>query len=273
MAGTGSEPNRRKGTRIVYLKVIACEVAWREIAFVASHSSNMLDLEFLPVGHHDEPKKGHADLQARIRQTQSGKYDALLVGYGLCSLMLNGLEAHDTRLVIPRAHDCLTLFLGSRRRYQELFDRSPGTYYFTAGWLEFQARRARARGEDRPIEELAFQTSPVSMGKTYADLVARYGEENAKYLLEVAHSWSQSYQQGVLIRFDFDRALGLKEKVDYICQRQGWQTGEVTGNLDLLQRWMNGPWDSDDFVTVQPGEAVYPTYDERIMEARPPGKS
>ena len=39
-------------------------------------------------------------------------------------------------LVIPRAHDCIALFMGSRQRYREYFDAHPGTYYRTSGWIE-----------------------------------------------------------------------------------------------------------------------------------------
>ena len=39
----------------MYLKVIACEIALREICAVAARSRSVLDLEFLPQGLHDAP--------------------------------------------------------------------------------------------------------------------------------------------------------------------------------------------------------------------------
>lgn len=40
------------------------------------------------------------------------------------------------RLVIPRAHDCITLYLGSRQRYLEQFNARPGTYWYSLDYLE-----------------------------------------------------------------------------------------------------------------------------------------
>ncbi len=252
----------------MYLKILACEVACREIGFAAAHSPNMVDMEFLPVGHHDDPQHGRLDLQARVNSAPEGKYDAILVGYGICNLMLNGLAAHRTPLVIPRAHDCITFFLGSKERYHQVFHACPGTYYFTAGWLEFPQRKARANGSQSAGEEVGAQASPFALGKSYAELVAKYGEENARYLLEVTERWTQSYQRGLLIHFDFNQRLELREKVAEICRRHGWSMDELKGDLGLLQRWVDGAWNENDFLIVPPGQAVYPSYNDHVIEAR-----
>ena len=39
-------------------------------------------------------------------------------------------------LVVPRAHDCITLFLGSKERYLDYFQTHPGVYFKTSGWIE-----------------------------------------------------------------------------------------------------------------------------------------
>lgn len=252
----------------MYLKVIACEVACREIWYVAAHSKNLLDLEFLPVGHHDLPKQGHLDLQARINAIPPEKYEAILVGYGICNLMLNGLTCSHTPLVIPRAHDCITFFLGSKERYQQLFQSCPGTYYFTPGWAEFAERKARARGETVSGDMISTQTTAFSLGKTYEELVEKYGEDNARYLIETTAAWTQHYQRGMVIHFNFDQALALRQKVAAICQKFGWALEEVAGDLGLLTRWVDGPWEAGEFLVVQPGQSVHPSHDERVIEAR-----
>ena len=60
----------------------------------------------------------------------------MLFGYGLCGMGLVGLTARPKPVVIPRAHDCITLFLGSRERYLEYFNAHPGVYFKTTGWIE-----------------------------------------------------------------------------------------------------------------------------------------
>src|SRR5690349_2498943 len=125
----------------MFLKLIGCEIAMREVQFAASRSPNLIDVEFLTQGYHDNPRTGQAEIQKRINAVPAAKYDAILLSYGLCSSILTGLTTSHTKLVIPRAHDCITLFLGSKERYQKCFSESPGTYYFTSGWLECAKRR------------------------------------------------------------------------------------------------------------------------------------
>ena len=124
------------------IKVIACEILFRELCHCAARSPSLVDFEFLTQGHHDTPKQGRVEIQRRIDAVPAGKYDAIVLGYGLCSNIVTGLVSTHTRLVIPRAHDCISLFLGSKERYQEHFASHPGTYYYTSGWLECLRRRA-----------------------------------------------------------------------------------------------------------------------------------
>lgn len=250
------------------LKVIACEIAWREICFVAAKSRNILDLEFLPIGYHEEPRTGKQALQERVDRVPKGQYDAILVGYGLCNTMLVGLTAKHTKLVIPRAHDCITFFLGSKERYLQVFNANPGTYFYTSGWLEFAERKRRRSGKQESGSEVPSQSNPFVFGRSFAELVEKYGEENALYLLEVAQSWTQTYRQGMLINFEFSKHLGLREQVQEICLQRGWEFQELKGDLSLLQKWVDGQWDETEFLIVEPGETVYATYDEQIISTR-----
>jgi len=251
------------------LKVIACEIAFREICYLAARAQNVVDLEFLTQGHHDVPAAGREDIQQRINAVPQGKYDAILIGYGLCSNILDGIKATHTPLVIPRAHDCITFFLGSARRYQEFFDSHPGTYYYTSGWLECRKRR----GDD--IKQGAAFFLPASSlpgaKKAYQEWVDKYGEERAQYLLEVLGTWSESYSHGVLIDFDFTKPLRLSEEVSKICSERGWKFEEVQGELGLLERWLGGDWKAEEFLVVRPGEEVGPTHDEKIIGVKKKG--
>jgi len=68
---------------------------------------------------------------------------------------------------------------------------------------------------------------------------AKYGEEKARQLMEVVSHMADHYTHGVLIDFDFTRALRLPEQVQAVCQQRGWQFEQVEGDLRLLQRgWM-----------------------------------
>lgn len=245
----------------MYLRVIACEVALREFCFTGALSPNVIDFDFLTQGYHDTPAKGRDEIQKRIDIVPPGKYDAIVLGYGLCSNILNGLNTRHTRLVIPRAHDCITFFLGSKERYQEFFDANPGTYYYTSGWLECGRRRSV------PGQEGVGMMFPAQGGVStaYEQWVKKYGEEKAKYLLEVMGEWTAGYSRGVLIDYEFTKFLKLKEQVQKICGERGWEFNEVDGDLGLFQRLVNGDWREDEVLVVNPGEKVVPVFDGKII--------
>jgi hypothetical protein len=251
----------------MYLKVIACEIAFREICHCAARSSNIIDTEFLPQGYHDIPKTGLVEVQKRIEAVPGGKYDAILLGYGLCSNIITGLVAGPTPLVVPRAHDCITFFLGSKERYQQFFDSHPGTYYYTSGWLEC----IRRRGEKSLQQGTSFLPKNVkgAADATFQQWVAKYGEEEAKFLFETMGGWAQAYGHGTLIDFDFTKPLRLGEQVQRICDEQGWHFEATEGDLGLLQRWLDGAWDEKEFLVVPAGGRIRPTYDETIIGLEP----
>lgn len=249
-----------------FLKVIACEIAFREICHAAARSPNLHDLEFLTQGHHDVPCHGREEIQKRIDAVSAGKYEAILLGYGLCSNILTGLDSPHTKLVIPRAHDCITFFLGSKERYQELFSRRPGSYYFTSGWLECRTRRGLKPGD--PGGMFMPANASANLNATFEYWVKKYGEEKAEYLREVMGDWSNHYSHGVLIDFDFTKPLKLDEQVKQICAERGWQFEQVEGDLRLFQQWMDAEWSEEDFLVVPPGEAVVATFDEKIIGSK-----
>jgi len=58
-----------------------------------------------------------------------------VLGYGLCSNGILGVQARGQDLIIPRCHDCISFFMGSPEAYRKDFDAHPGTYYLIPGWL------------------------------------------------------------------------------------------------------------------------------------------
>lgn len=254
----------------MFLKVIACEIAARELQYAAARSKNVIDLELLTQGHHDVPSEGRVAIQQRIDAVPAGKYDAIILGYALCSSILVGLKSAHTRLVIPRAHDCITLFLGSKERYQQCFSERPGTYYFTSGWLECVTRRGN-KGQGWSAAA-APANSRVNLEATYQQWVKKYGEEQAKYLLEEMSRWAEVYSHGCLIDFDFLKDLQLPERVKQICSDKGWTYDQIPGELTLFEKMLNGPWTESEFLTVNPGQLVVATFDQDIIKATSAGE-
>jgi len=48
---------------------------------------------------------------------------------------------------------------------------------------------------------------------------------------------------------------------------RGWKFEKVQGDMSLIRRLLEGPWDEADFLVVAPGWRVKAAYDERIIQA------
>ena len=103
------------------LKCLACEALARVVYLCAARSPHIVDVELFRLGWHNDPPDLRGRLQNSIDATSKEGYDAVVMAYGLCGQSTEGLIARGIPLVIPRAHDCITLFLGSRERYKDQF--------------------------------------------------------------------------------------------------------------------------------------------------------
>lgn len=251
-------------------RAIYCEVLHRELCAVAAATPHLVDLECVPQGLHNEPvKRMLPELQRRLDGAPDG-YDAVLLGYGLCNNGVAGLRSAKHPLVIPRVHDCISCFLGSRRRYQEQFTAHPGTYYLTGDWIE----RVRKADDAGPGLETA---GPGTARETaiYADYARRFGEEEAKYLMETLHGWAKHYERMAFINLGLGDVGRWREFARAEARRRGLAFEELEGDLRMLRALVNGPpWDEEEFLVARPGEALKPSYDERVLasEAAPGAK-
>ena len=245
-----------EGDRPKRLKLIACEILYREVCLCVAHSPNVVDVAFMSKGLHDlGADEMRARLQAVIDEVDREIYSAILLGYGLCNNGTAGLVSPRLRMVIPRAHDCITLFLGSKDRYREYFDAHPGTYYRTTGWFE--------RSFVRDMETLGDR---LGMKKSYEEYVREFGEENARFIWESLRGWEENYRQLTWI------GMGLAPDDPYARQakkearERGWEFDGVKGNLRLIEALVDGAWNRGDFLVLEPGERFEATNDERVIE-------
>ncbi|HTL52697.1 MAG TPA: DUF1638 domain-containing protein [Planctomycetota bacterium] len=232
-------------------KIISCHVLWRELCHFAALSNNVFDFQFLKQGLHDTPGQLQRELQAAIDSAGSG-YEALLIGYGLCSNGIAGITARKTRLVVVRAHDCITHLLGSKERYREYFDQHPGTYWYTPGWIDTGGQPGQARYE-----------------KLLASYVEKYGKKNAQYLMEMEQGWFKSYSNAAYIDLGFGATEEGKAYTQKCASWLGWKYDELKGDSGLLERFLAGAWNAEDFLIVEPGQQIVASYDEGVIRAIP----
>jgi len=237
-------------------QLIACEIMFREAALCAATSANVIDAQFLTKGLHDNPETLRATLQAKIDELDSAPHDAVLLGYCLCSNGTVGLTARSTPLVLPRAHDCISLFLGAKEVYARRFREKPGTYYYTAGWMErndAHVKRTPAQGE--------------GLSSSFEELVAKYGEDNARYLWDFQNSWVQNYTTACYIKMPLSHRAEVEDHAREQAEKHGWEVEVIAGSDRLFRALIEGDWNEDDFLVLSPGEHVVATHDQQVIGA------
>jgi hypothetical protein len=183
------------------------------------------------------------------------QYDAILMGYALCGNGLAGLVARHLPLVLPRAHDCIALLMGSRHRYQEYFDSNPGVYFRSTGWLE--------RGQN--LVPLA--RAKVGVGNTLEEFIEKYGEDDGQFLFEELNRYQTHYQKLTYIETGLEPDSSFEERARQEAARKGWAFEKLEGSLTLFQKLVRGDWDPADFLYVEAGQQVAVRYDDSVIAA------
>ncbi len=239
-------------------RLISCEVFAREVAVAIERSPHEVDVEFLSKGLHEIPCAGmQARIQEVVDQGDESKYDALLLGYGLCSNGLAGIQARTIPMVMPRAHDCITLLLGSKERYLRHFNENPGVYYKSSGWIE------NSNNSDE-LNQLSIARTN-GMTASYDELVEKYGEDNAKFLYKELGSYTQNYGQFTFIEMGIEPDDRFEKHTREAAKERDWKFEKVKGDLSMIQRMLDGIWDDSEFLVVPPGARIEPKCDEGII--------
>jgi hypothetical protein len=253
----GIDVQNIEGYKPKHFMLIACAVLHRECYYCASISKNIIDVKLCEKGLHDiGAQKMSSRLQTEIDSIDPDKYDAILFAYGLCNNGTMGLHS-KLPIVIPRAHDCITLLMGAKEKYQQYFNKNPGTYYQSSGWIERETACV-----DNPESTI----SQIGIG-SYQEYVDKYGEENAKYLMETL-GMMKNYDKLAYIDTHVGDFQDYKKQVQSEASDKGWKYEEIQGSIELLLRLVNGEWNDSDFLVIPPGCTSQPSYDDNIIKSQ-----
>lgn len=234
--------------------VVMCTVLESEVMHFVERSRHVAAVERLPQGLHNEPDRLRVEIQAAIdRIEDSVACDAVVLAYGLCSRGVEGVRTKRCRLVVPRAHDCIALLLGSHRRYKAYMDEHPGTYWYSPGWNRCHTPPGKERYE-----------------RLRSQYLEQYGEDNAEFLMEQEQAWFSTYTRAAYV----DIGIGeTDEDIAYTkeCARWlGWDFDRQHGSPQFIHDLVMGPWDEERFLVLEPGQTVRMTADDRVIEVAPP---
>lgn len=222
------------------VKVIACATVIEEMYPFLPPTVPYTVLDF---GLHMVPGKLKETLQQHVDRAAK-EAEVVVLGYGLCSMSVVGLEANGCTIVVPRVDDCIGIFLGSRESYLEQVKVAPGSYYLTKGWIEVS---------DTILKE-------------YERLVERFDRERADRMMKLM---LKHYRRLVYI----DTGLQNQEKYQTYAKRTAKQFGleyvEIKGSNELVRKMIFGPWDEESFVIARPGETIrYSDFGSRCKQSR-----
>jgi hypothetical protein len=242
-------------------KLISCNVFQRELCAAIAESPNVVDPEFLELALHESPERLRGKLQGRIDEASAAEgYEAVLLGYGLCGNGTVGVRARGIPLVIPKAHDCCTILLGSRAEFLARFGDALSASWSSAGYIERGSTYFRATDLGRS----------TGIGLEYDELAAQYGEENARYVWDTMHP-AVAERELRYIETPETAGLGYAETMRAKAAAEGKGFLLFQGSSRLLRALVAGGWDEDEFLLVPPGKAIVGLYDrDCVIEASLP---
>jgi hypothetical protein len=216
-------------------KIIACAVIIEELR---SRLPPGIDHETLDFGLHRSPELLRVKLQESI--DKSADYETVVLAFGLCGMSVVGLSSPSSTLVVPRADDCIAVFLGSRKAYLRQQTEYPGTMFLSKGWIEGRIDNTNPNTE------------------VYAQLLAKYGEERALRMFGVyqARQPLRHYKRLAFIATSAESDLERYREISRVrAANLNLAYEEISGSTAFMDKIAAGAWD-DEFVVAPPGHRI-----------------
>lgn len=220
--------------------LLACDVFKEELVAFGGAKPPWVRAEYLEMGLHDQPDKLRVEVQAAIARLEvDPKIEYVVLAYGLCGNGLLGIQAERCPLVLPRAHDCVSILLGGMESHSAVLKENSGTYFYTPGWV----RGKRVPGPDREayLREI--------YGGRYPD-----DEEMVDDLVEADASTFVHHNCAAYV--DVTANAGAENYCKDCAKHLGWNFRRLKGDPSMLRNLITGDWTADRYLIIQPGHQI-----------------
>jgi G3E family GTPase len=230
---------KKKPTQAPYA-ILACDVFEEELQHLGGSNPPWAALGQLPMGLHDQPDHLRAQVQTTIAGIESNPaIETIALAYGRCGNGLLGVKAERCQLILPQAHDCISILLGSCERHAAILKENPGSYFFSPGWV----RGKRVPGPDREsyLRELyaeRYADDPDMIDDLVEADSDTFAQHNcAAYVAITDNSAAADYCRNC--------ALHL-----------GWSHWQLEGDPSFLDDLIHARWDDSRFLRIPPGHCI-----------------
>jgi hypothetical protein len=149
----------------------------------------------------------------------------VLLAFGLCGNMIEGLATHSFELIMPNIDDCVSLML-----YPYSPAKRPGVFYMTRGWM--RSDKNAWNDYDRNLE--------------------RFGEKKAKRILS---AMLDSYHALNILDTGAYPICEIMEESTRRAEELKLKHGVQRGWTEWIEQLLTGPYD-DKFLRFGPYETV-----------------
>lgn len=233
--------------------VIACEVLEPEVRHFLRDNPRVGALEIIPLALHEDPARLQRELQGAVNRAEANPaVEAIVLVFGLCGRGVENLRHERCPIVLARAHDCVTLFLGDKERYAAYVKANPGTYWYNPGFI---------RGRTIP--------GPDREARLREEYGKKFDAEDVEFLIEQDQAGLAHYDRAAYVSLDLADPTQDEAYTRSCAACRNWGFDRVPGSPELLQALLRGDWDEKRFLIVPPHHVIRLTADDTIIRAEP----
>jgi hypothetical protein len=207
--------------------ILACETLKEELNLVMKSLNCRLPVFWVDSGKHAWPEKLRVSIQEAI-DGLSPSYTTALLLFGFCGNAMVGIKAAGRSLVLPKAADCIPLFIGSRRERDAY---GTNIYFFTGGYIN----------------------SGGSIASDTSKVFGRYGAERG---LSILRKMLGHYRNFTVIDTGAFNLADVQSRVEEFARPLEIPVETIPGNLRLIAALLSGNWNADEFLVVEPGKEI-----------------